>query len=309
MGPGFDYSSRIAPASLRALGCSVVFRYVVPGYAKSLTAAEYAELRAAGITVILIYETSADFMLGGYHSGQRAAIAARSFATSLGAPATAMIFYSLDIGATPQQLDSALSFLDGAASVDPAGKAGVGAYGEYAFVKRAINDGYAGWGTVGWSGGQRDPRAIAWQTGQGTTIDGIPVDYNDLNPAAFTQGDPAVAPTIPPSIAAKFPNLVADFPPNSSFDTNTALIWADAGAREAAYNTAAILIRLDQITGAVDPNLLAAAVVTAIVPHLPPAIDAGVLAADVAAAIEPHIGAVDVQALADDIAHKFTIAP
>jgi len=40
--------------------------------------------------------------------------------------------------------------------------------------------------------------------------------------------------SIPPSIAAKWPDIAGELPPNAPFDDSTAIIWADGGARAAA---------------------------------------------------------------------------
>lgn len=40
--------------------------------------------------------------------------------------------------------------------------------------------------------------------------------------------------TIPGSIGVRWPQIAGDFPANQSFDSDTALIWADGGARAAA---------------------------------------------------------------------------
>ena len=178
-----DYSTPIKAADLVAAGVTVVFRYITdPSWPKSLQADEYADLRAHGITVYLLDEGTADYMVSGSYAGfaggaQRAR-ERRARADAIGA--TGPIFYSLDIGATPEQIDVALEFLAGAHSVDPNG---AGAYGEYAFVTKAADSGYPIYGTEGWSAGKRDPRAVAWQLARQITIADVTCDVADLNPA------------------------------------------------------------------------------------------------------------------------------
>lgn len=183
---GFDYETRINPNALIKAGCRVVFRYATtPNWPKSITIEEYSELRAAGITVILNDETTASFMLGGYDAGIVQAHASRARANVLGAPMDSTIFYSLDIGATAEQIAAAMQFLHGALDAEGGVHGRVGAYGEHAFVKAAADAGLPTWGTAAWSDGQRDPRAIAWQTGVQQQIGGVTVDVNELNPTAF----------------------------------------------------------------------------------------------------------------------------
>jgi hypothetical protein len=112
---------------------------------------------------------------------------------------------------------------------------------------------------------------------------GKPLDYNAFrgsqpqllaylgasSPAPSTtssssSGDPMG--TIPPSISQKWPELAGDFPPNATFTDESALIWADGGARAAA-------LYAQQARDAI--NALAAKI---IVPPPPPAIDVNALA-------------------------------
>ena len=44
--------------------------------------------------------------------------------------------------------------------------------------------------------------------------------------------------TIPASIGTKWPEIAGEFPANTSFDNDTALIWSDAGSRAAALHSA-----------------------------------------------------------------------
>jgi hypothetical protein len=177
-----DYSSAISGADLAAASVDTVFRYITdPAWPKSLQADEYADLAAHGIRVHLFDEGTADYMVSGSYAGfaggATRARERRARANQIGAGGT--IFYSLDIGATPAQIDVALEFLAGARSVDPGG---VGAYGEYAFVKAAADSGYPIVGTEAWSAGQRDNRALAWQLARQITVSDVVCDVLDLNP-------------------------------------------------------------------------------------------------------------------------------
>jgi hypothetical protein len=183
-----DYSSAISGADLAAATVdgiwkiSTVFRYITdPSWPKSLQAEEYADLIAHGFRVFLLDEGTADYMVNGSYAGfaggRTRAQERRARANQIGAGGP--IFYSLDIGATQDQIDVALEFLAGAAAADPGG---VGAYGEYNFVRQAADSGYPILGTEGWSGGQRDPRAIGWQMARQIDIAGVTCDLIDLNP-------------------------------------------------------------------------------------------------------------------------------
>lgn len=95
--------------------------------------------------------------------------------------------------------------------------------------------------------------------------------------------------TIPPSISQKWPELSGDFPPNATYSPDSALIWADGGARAAALYAL-------QARDAV--NALAARIgtppaidVAALAAHLAPLLSAGATADQVAVAVEKHLGA------------------
>jgi len=184
-----DYSTPIKASDLAAATVdgqwkiSTVFRYVTPpDWPKSLQVDEYADLIAHGFRVYLLDEGTADYMVNGSYAGfaggATRARERRARANQIGA--TGPIFYSLDIGATAEQIDVALEFLAGAHSVDPGG---VGAYGEFAFVSKAADSGYPIFGTEGWSKGQRDPRAVAWQLARQIEVAGVTCDVIDLNPS------------------------------------------------------------------------------------------------------------------------------
>lgn len=106
--------------------------------------------------------------------------------------------------------------------------------------------------------------------------------------------------TIPPSISQKWPELAGDFPANAPFTDESALIWADGGARAAALFAQqardAVNALASRITAPppIDVNALAAA----LVPHIAVTTDVGQLAAD----LIPHLPAgTDVQALAEAV--------
>jgi hypothetical protein len=96
--------------------------------------------------------------------------------------------------------------------------------------------------------------------------------------------------SIPPSIAAKWPDIAGELPPNGTYDDSTAIIWADGGARAAALYAlqARDAIRaLDAKYSApppVDVDALAAA--------LAPKLAVGATADEIAHAVVVHLGAV-----------------
>lgn len=280
-----DYSSAISGADLVAAHITTVFRYITdPSWPKSLTQQEYNDLRAHDITVYLLDEGTADYMVSGNYAGfaggATRARERRARANQLGA--TGPIFYSLDIGATQAQIDIALEFLAGARSVDPHG---VAAYGEYEFVRQAADSGYEIFGTVAWSRNQQDPRAVAWQLARQITVGGVTADVDDLNPSYVPPtppGGPTMSNAIPASISQRYGFLAGDFPAGAAYDDTTALIWADARAAAAAHYGEQILTELQALAGKVGQ---------------PATVDVAALAA----ALEPHVGAVDPNAVAEAV--------
>jgi hypothetical protein len=71
-------------------------------------------------------------------------------------------------------------------------------------------------------------------------------------------------PNIPASIAQNIPDVAAQFPPNGTFDTDTAVIWADARAaaamlyaKQARDEVTAVKAELDGVNGKLDQVLTA----------------------------------------------------
>ncbi len=94
--------------------------------------------------------------------------------------------------------------------------------------------------------------------------------------------------TIPPSIGQKWPDIAGQFPAGATFDSDTALIWADSGARAAALYA---LQARDAI------NALAARIaspppidVTALARALAPLLAGGATADQIATATVAHLG-------------------
>jgi hypothetical protein len=118
-------------------------------------------------------------------------------------------------------------------------------------------------------------------------IAGAGVPNPSPNPDPHPQGDPMA--TIPPNIGQFWPEIAGQFPANQQFDSNTALIWADGGARAAALFAKQARDAVNALAArvgappAVDVNALAAA----LAPHL----TAGATADELARAVARHLGA------------------
>lgn len=194
MASGVDYAwSHPSPASLKTFGATFACRYLATDKTKSLTKAEATALAAVGIWSVVVWESTANRMLGGNAAGVADAKAAQAQATAAGQPADRPIYFAADWDATEAQQTQINAYLDGAASI--LGRARVGIYGGYYPVKRALDAGKAvwAWQTIAWSGGQWDSRVHIRQGAQ-KAIGGVSCDLNTSMTTDFGQWMPGKTP-------------------------------------------------------------------------------------------------------------------
>jgi hypothetical protein len=189
---GLDYAGgRPVPASIVAGGYSFVARYLSPGGAslpgKQLLPDEYRALLAAGIAVVLNWETTATRMQGGRAAGIADAQAAQSAVGALGVPGDRPIYFSADWDATPADQTLIDAYLAGAASVIGADRVGV--YGSYYVVQRCLDHQSARWAwqTMAWSGGQCEARAHLRQRIGTVIVGAVECDVNEALQFDFGQ--------------------------------------------------------------------------------------------------------------------------
>jgi len=190
---GCDYSfARPSPASLVSMGYHFAARYLSgdPGGGKDITASEANALTAAGLDVVLVWETTGTDAQNGYNAGVSDAQAAKSEAVSVGQPSTRPIYFALDWDETSAEAGAVDEYFKGVASV--LGLSRTGAYGGYYAVDQLFNSGLItyGWQTYAWSGGAWDSRAQLRQTQNGVDGDqldddlGMVADYGQWGPGA-----------------------------------------------------------------------------------------------------------------------------
>lgn len=159
---GCDYSTWRPPSMswFAEQGFEFVCRYLAPpdDDAKVIHAPELAELRGAGLAVVLNWETSARMMLGGRAQGQADAEQAVMQAEAMGVWPCG-IYFSADFDATEADQGAINAYLSGCVVV--MGWEWVGVYGGYWVVKRALDAGACrlAWQTFAWSGDLWDGRA------------------------------------------------------------------------------------------------------------------------------------------------------
>lgn len=208
---GVDYAWSVPPVSaLKAAGISFAARYLSTDASKNLSALERDALHAAGISIVLVWETSGTSAQQGYAQGMSDGAEARKQATALGFPASLPIYYAVDFDATAAQMASVLDYLHGAADAEGS-KARVGVYGSFAVVEAAAGAGFSfGWQTYAWSGGQWSSHATIRQTHNDQQVGGADVDLDEAMVSDYGQWSASSGgtPTSPvPPAASSRPTL------------------------------------------------------------------------------------------------------
>ena len=168
---GIDTVTRISAESakiLRENGVSFVCRYLGPAsWGKTITKAEADTMLAAGLSILLCYETGADRMRGGAAAGEIDGLNARNYAQDLGLPAGTAIFFACDYNVPDRDLILCESYIRNAQAA-LGGIYEAGAYGPERLVsflsERGACDKY--WQCVAWSNQflpVANVRQYAWQ--------------------------------------------------------------------------------------------------------------------------------------------------
>lgn len=153
MAQGIDYSfgGGVTAAQIKGAGKVFVARYLdyLPN-GKVINKTEADNLLKAGLAIVLVFESTANRMLGGHAAGVSDAKEADKQATALGMKGIP-VYFACDFDATPGNQTPINAYLDGAASV--IGKGRVGIYGGFWPVNRALSAGKAtyAWQTYAWS--------------------------------------------------------------------------------------------------------------------------------------------------------------
>jgi hypothetical protein len=227
---GIDYAfgTHPAPTTINGRGYGFVGRYMSDitandGNGKNLLPGELAGLRAAGLDIIIVEESTAGRMKGGHAAGVADAQHAKAVTAALGM-ATIPVYFACDFDAAPGDQTAINDYLDGAASVIGLERTGI--YGGYYPVKRALDVGKARWAwqTSAWSGGQWDSRAQVRQEGT-VTIGGESCDVDTALAEDFGQwprptvAGPQPGPEypVPASLSATaHPSLTVSWPASDS---------------------------------------------------------------------------------------------
>ncbi|MFC6885008.1 MULTISPECIES: glycoside hydrolase domain-containing protein [Actinomadura] len=193
---GVDYAwGRPGAAALKRAGAKFACRYLSHDTTgKNLTKAEADELSAAGIWLVVVWESAANRALAGRGAGEDDARDAARQAAALGMPSDRPVYFAVDFDASSAQQSAINAYLDGAAAV--LGRDRVGLYAGFGPVKRALDAGKAAyaWQTYAWSGGKWDLRAQLQQYSNDHTINGVGVDYDRAIKSDYGQWRVGVSP-------------------------------------------------------------------------------------------------------------------
>ena len=208
---------RPTTAQIKAAGAHFVARYLSPDSTKNITKAEVADYKANGLGVVVVWESSANRMLGGKAAGVADAKAAEVQRAAVGLPSDMPIYFACDFDAQGAQYHTINEYLRGVASV--IGLNRVGIYGGYYVVENVFSapaTAKYGWQTIAWSGGKWSTHANIRQEG-GTTLSGG-ADWDTAETADYGQYPRPQAPKPTPAPAPKPP---APAPSGGPLELNT----------------------------------------------------------------------------------------
>ena len=187
MTKGIDYAwAHPSITGLQREGYQFVCRYISHDSTKDLTATEMEMLFNAGISIVMIFESTKNRMLDGYTAGINDATYANERVITLGMTGIP-IYFACDFDAAPVDQIQINSYLAGVASIIGINRTGI--YGGFWPVSRAISDGSVKWAwqTFAWSGNNWDTRIHIRQIENDVFVGGADVDIDESMTSDFGQ--------------------------------------------------------------------------------------------------------------------------
>jgi hypothetical protein len=182
MNIGLDCSTALTSTTARLFKNqqnTFVGRYITPGSWKSLTVAEVASIKAAGLQILSVFERTADRTKGGATTGSADGKLAYGHARTIGQPLGSAIYFAVDYDAQQVDYDRIEAYLRAAAIEIPGYKLGV--YGSFYVIeemhKRDVCSYY--WQTVAWSRRNISKHANVFQRQIDISQNGIGIDLNE----------------------------------------------------------------------------------------------------------------------------------
>jgi hypothetical protein len=301
-----DYSAgRPGGAALRANGFSGTIRYVGMGDAgKRITAAEYQDLVAHGIQVLLVVELDTNDAWGNdnnpahaYARGRNFAQAGLNEARAIGIPDSVGMAGAADAHAVNQaQIDCAVQYARAFRDVLGYNRAGFYAFNECLNAIHADNSVSWYWRCGAEPSGGWDPKVKAWtgekswvnfwQRNNGETVRytaGIQCDVNEqYNPPVggndmFDQPDRDTLNLLKEVLVSQRHSLVPGANPNDNYDTGQYVLFIDNATNQTFHKVDDIKAELDVVK--TELEAIKAAIVT-------PTVDLDALALKVAAQLK-----------------------
>jgi Domain of unknown function (DUF1906) len=173
---GIDYAwGKANVQALKRAGIRFACRYLSHDAAKNLTHAEAKALSAAGIDVVVVWETTANRASAGKQAGMADAREADRQAHACGMPASKPIYFAVDFDGNAAQVSEYFRGVNAAIGVKR-----TGVYGGVRVVKGLLDAHlvtYA-WQTYAWSGGVVEKRAHVYQYSNGHRLAGVSCDFD-----------------------------------------------------------------------------------------------------------------------------------
>lgn len=183
---GVDGETVPSRSAMKAAGVSFFCGYLSTfGNPKNLTRLQIKTLRAAGVAIVTVFETTATRALDGRGAGRADAILALKQLRALGAPKDAPVYFAIDFELLSDQLVG--EYFRGIREILPYKQVGV--YGSYNAVRRVLGASLAryGWQTYAWSAGLRLPEAHIYQFSNDHTLGGVSVDFDRAHGGDYGQ--------------------------------------------------------------------------------------------------------------------------
>lgn len=183
---GIDCATRLTAKTAQAIkdaGYSFAGRYLVPERGslkwKALTKAEAEIITGVGMSILAVYETTADRAKGGAAFGTYDGQQAFACAEAIGIPKTGVIYFAVDFGAAASDMSAIAEYLKAARA--QIGDYKLGVYGAYNVIEAmaALNLCDAYWQCVGWSYGKISDHRSVYQAKWGQSVAGVSVDINE----------------------------------------------------------------------------------------------------------------------------------
>ncbi|MEU7096048.1 glycoside hydrolase domain-containing protein [Kitasatospora aureofaciens] len=173
MALGLDIAwDRPSTNDILATGAHFVARYLSPDSSKNLNSTEVRDYPANGLSIVVVWESTAGRMLAGYSAGVSDAQAAEAQRRSLGLPNDMVIYFACDTDVSGSQYHTVNEYMRGVNSVIGLNRTGFyGGYYEVENVAAAPATASYFWQTTAWSNGHWSAHANIRQDG-GTLLGG-----------------------------------------------------------------------------------------------------------------------------------------